>query len=216
MQISKWLWGWLEMRQQRRAPQTPLDYAARLSLRRLEERQVLSVSAAIVTGGVLDVQVTGTDTVTVSVDSANNRLVLHSADTNSDIYEDLSLFSSINITGDTNAVDATVQTVSFAGSEALDLTGSLSILVSAAGNGIEHVNFATDVDVQGSISIVAEDLSITSGGVIGEGITFDLNSDFAIASGASLTSTIDGISIFADNIDLQGTVSAIGQTVVIK
>jgi len=73
MQISTWLWNWLESRQQRRPPVTPLDHVARLSLRKLEERQVLSVSA-VFNAGVLDVSIDNTDSthsVTVSVDNGD-------------------------------------------------------------------------------------------------------------------------------------------------
>src|SRR4051794_30177213 len=78
MQISKWLWSWLEMRQQGRVPQTPLDYAAKLRLRRLEERQVLNVTAVFdATAGVLNVTADAGDTVTVTVDSTTHEVSIN-------------------------------------------------------------------------------------------------------------------------------------------
>ncbi|MBS0206523.1 MAG: hypothetical protein JSS49_26845, partial [Planctomycetes bacterium] len=85
MQISKWLWNWLESRRHRHPPQTPLDHAARLTLRKLEERQVLSVSA-VFSAGVLSVgidnsvasdpgHIDSTNNVTLSVDASGDVLV---------------------------------------------------------------------------------------------------------------------------------------------
>ncbi|MCX7410650.1 MAG: autotransporter-associated beta strand repeat-containing protein, partial [Planctomycetales bacterium] len=53
MNVSSWLWSWLDAPPPQ--PSTDLfDHSAKLSLRKLEDRQVLSVSAMFSGGGVLD------------------------------------------------------------------------------------------------------------------------------------------------------------------
>ena len=81
MQISTWLWNWLDSRRHRRSPETPLDHAARLTLRKLEERQVLSVTPTfIVPTGTLDIDVdgiAGDSNVTVTVDGATGDVLVN-------------------------------------------------------------------------------------------------------------------------------------------
>ena len=75
MNISAWLKDWLSARRATRPHLPRLDHAARLSLRKFEDRQVLSVSASFL-GGVLDVAIDGgTDSNPQHVDNTSNVLI---------------------------------------------------------------------------------------------------------------------------------------------
>src|SRR5690349_19340118 len=70
MPVFDWFRDWLESRRRKATPADPLAPFAHLSVRRLEDRRVLSATIAIDLGGnvTVDVTSTSTDTVTVSVD----------------------------------------------------------------------------------------------------------------------------------------------------
>ena len=69
MNVSSWLWNWLDA-----PPQQPssdfFDHAAKLSLRKLEDRQVLSVSA-VFSAGLLNIDLTGGDDVSLQAISGD-------------------------------------------------------------------------------------------------------------------------------------------------
>ena len=56
MNVYSRFWNWLKSHRTGPSPAVPFDHSARLSLRKLEDRQVLSVSAVLVG---LDVNFTG-------------------------------------------------------------------------------------------------------------------------------------------------------------
>ncbi|MEK6262706.1 MAG: hypothetical protein AABP62_29260, partial [Planctomycetota bacterium] len=66
MNVSSWLWDWLDIRRDVQPSQDPLDHAAKLSLRKLEDRQVLSVTS-VFTAGLLDIDLSSGDDITLQV-----------------------------------------------------------------------------------------------------------------------------------------------------
>ena len=85
MNVSSWFRNWRNARRADQSSSVALNHSARLSLRKLEDRQVLSVSASFL-GGVLDVAidsgtdsnpqtVDGTDDVLITVDAFNQVLI---------------------------------------------------------------------------------------------------------------------------------------------
>src|SRR5687768_9305020 len=75
MNVSSWLWSWLDARRAEPSDDA-IDHAARLSLRKLEDRQVLSVTPVFNVGtGLLDIDVDAGDNVTITVDGSGNVLI---------------------------------------------------------------------------------------------------------------------------------------------
>ncbi|HEY4261310.1 MAG TPA: DUF4129 domain-containing protein, partial [Schlesneria sp.] len=185
MQISNWLWSWLEMRQCRRAPQTPLDYAARLSLRKLEERQVLNVTAVFdATAGALTVTADANDHVTVSVDTTTHEVtvngntvtiedsqthlatsVLASEVHTVDVTATGNFDNVINLSGLTSA-DSTWGTVSVhvdagAGNDQI-IVGSVGDMTIDGGDGTDEIDVTSNIVLTGtdSIFLTAETINI--------------------------------------------------------
>ncbi len=157
MQVMATFWNWLDMRRQRQRALTPLDHAARLSVRKFEERQVLSVTAGVVQG-VVDVHVTDANqTVTLSTDGNGNLVVDGTIDgqANQHIVFDAGSFSSIHLTSDA----AANQSVLFDGSHAMDLSGSITV-----DSGFAHIAIDSDVEADGGIAMTADDISLLSSG----------------------------------------------------
>ena len=157
MQVMATFWNWLDMRRQRQRALTPLDHAARLSLRKFEERQVLSVTAGVVQG-VVDVHVTDANqTVTLSTDGNGNLVVDGTIDgqANQHIVFGAGSFSSIHLTSDA----AANQSVLFDGSHAMDLSGSITV-----DSGFAHIAIDSDVEADGGITMTADDISLLSSG----------------------------------------------------
>lgn len=157
MQVMATFWNWLDTRRQRQRAATPFDHAARLSLRRFEERQVLSVTAGVVQG-VLDVHVTDANqTVTLSTDGHGNLVVNGTLDgqSNQHLVLDAGSFSSIHVTSDA----AANQSVIFDGSHSMDLSGSITV-----DSGIAHIAIDSDVEADGGIDMTAGDIALLSSG----------------------------------------------------
>ncbi len=104
MNVSSWFRNWLKARRADQPAPIALNHSARLSLRKLEDRQVLSVSASFL-GGVLDVAIDGgTDSNPQPVDGSNNVSITVDAfnqvlingvlvDSNNDLFGVQSLFA---------------------------------------------------------------------------------------------------------------------------
>jgi hypothetical protein len=221
MQISNWLWSWLEMRQHSRAPQTPLDYAARLTLRKLEERQVLNVTAVFdATAGALSVTADANDHVTVSVDTTTHEVTVNG---NTVTIEDSVTHSATSVlAADIHTLNVTAtgtfdNVIDLSGLTSADPTwGSLSVHVDAGagndqitvgsvggmhidgGDGIDEIDVTSNITLTGNDSIFmsAETINIVGATIHTDlgGMTFD---GIAFLSSATLTSdqgslTFDG------------------------
>ncbi|MDB5341692.1 MAG: hypothetical protein JWP89_69 [Schlesneria sp.] len=163
MQISNWLWSWLEMRQHRRAPQSPLDYAARLTLRKLEERQVLNVTAVFdATAGALTVTADANDHVTVSVDTTTHEVTVNG---NTVTIEDSVTHSATSVlASDIHTLDVTAtgnfdNVIDFNGLTAADGTWDITI---DGGDGTDQIDVNSNIALTGtdSIFLSAETINI--------------------------------------------------------
>ena len=216
MDVSSWLWNWLDARRDAQPSQDPLDHAAKLSLRKLEDRQVLSVSVLpIGMDGVLDIHVTDVNqVVTVSVDSSGHVIVDGSldGDANQHLVFDATSFSSIHITADASAN----QSVVFDGTQALHLAGAITV-----DTGVEHVVVDSAIYVGEGITFTAGDISFSANGnltSLGAGITLTAATDMTFGDGASLHADHAIIGLFAQDtltISAHVTIHDAGGTVIV-
>ena len=182
MNISAWFRNWLNARRAGRPPLTRLNHAARLSLRKLEDRQVLSVSASIL-GGVLDVHVADANqVVTLSVDSGGHLVIDGSLDGHSNQHQvmDPGSFSSIHLTADA----AANQSVEFHGVHQLDLTGVLTV-----DTGVEHIIVDSEIHAGDSIHLSADDIVLSGASELTTGgaeLTLHASTDITLADGAAI------------------------------
>ena len=147
-------------------------FEARLELRKLEPRRVLSVSANL-NGDVLSIQLDAADDqVIVSIDDMSGELVLTDQDGNTvDIFDGTSNVSSLDL-GLFNRID--VADVGGAGNQQVTFTDDLSLAGSDAGIGgdpvisiltdaVESVQFIGNYTLAGDLSIDASTVTDTVG-----------------------------------------------------
>lgn len=180
MQISTWLWHWLDQRQRRPAPADPLANFAKLTVERLEDRRVLSATLASGVDPNVVVDITGNETVTVSVDGSNNLVITDTDGGTADIVIALADIDSLTFNGDGDA-----QAIIFGGANPIDLA-ALNITT-----GIEDVSFQQDV--------IADE-----GGVLIQALN-----DVTFSAGADLLVTAGDVSITAANDLLMDATSSI-------
>ncbi len=180
MQISTWLWHWLDQRQRRPAPADPLANFAKLTVERLEDRRVLSATLASGVDPNVVVEITGNETVTVSVDGSNNLVITDTDGGTADIVIALADIDSLTFNGDGDA-----QAIIFGGTNPIDLA-ALNITT-----GIEDVSFQQDV--------IADE-----GGVLIQALN-----NVTFSAGADLLVTAGDVSITAANDLLMDATSSI-------
>ena len=185
MNVSSWLWNWLDARRDAQPSQDPLDHAAKLSLRKLEDRQVLSVSS-VFSAGVLDVDLTATDDVAITVNASHEVLV-----------------NGVLVDSDNNSGN---------GTQTLLASQVTSIDIDAAGAFINEINLAgvttgEFTGLTGSITIDAGDGNDTIiGSAFGDTITGGAGND-SLQGGAG-----SDIYLFADGFGADTVVDLVGET----
>jgi len=155
LQVLATFWNWIDVRRERQLS-VSIDRSARLSLRKFEERQVLSVAAAVV-HGVLDIHVTDSNqTLNVSTDGSGHVVIDGTVNGTQDAHLvlDESSFSSIQITSDASAG----QIVSFEGTQPLQVSGSITVDA-----GFSQINVDTGIQAAG-INLAATDIAISASG----------------------------------------------------
>ena len=206
-------WNWLDVRRQRRRAETPLDCVAQLTLRKLEERQVLSVTAGVVQG-VLDIHVTDANQiVTLSSDGHGNLVVDGSINgqDNQHLILDGAEISSIHITSDAAANQAVV----FGGTQELNVSGHIAI-----DGGFAQILVDSDVEADGGINFTANQISIDgSGGLtsLDANIILVSSTDLSLNDGAFLLSSHHSIELYAQNtltIGSSAWISTVGGSVI--
>jgi len=208
MLLSSWLANWLKRRRRRRTANPPPRPLARLNVRRLEDRRVLSVTVTTNVAGDVTVSVAGNDTAQISFDGTN-LIVADSTDTV--VYNAaLSPTADLTING---ANDGFTQNVEFEGSVPIpvdSLTVSSSIenaLISVpivVDNGAVSITVADDVafDADGQVTNNVGGISIQAGAQADDTVT--------MASGAFLHATT-GVTVSAGgDITLQQVQSGTG------
>ncbi|MBI1346897.1 hypothetical protein GC163_11480 [bacterium] len=179
MPIAQWFQQWLSSRRVRSAPHDPLAPYAQLSVQRLEDRRVLSVSVTTPTMTDVVVDITGMDDVTISFDGVDT-LTIDSLDDGTDttIMFDPTMQSLI-INGD----NIDVQTVTLTGMDTLSLV-SLTIT-----DGVDDLDINTTVAASQNISIdVANTIDIgASGGLTTTTGSITLEAGMGITQNAAAT-----------------------------
>ena len=154
MNVYSRFWNWLQARHAGPIPQPSHPHAVKLSLRKLEDRQVLSVSAVLVG---LDVTFTGDDG-GVSADS-----LVFTIDVNGKLQHNL---------GGTNGFESDIDLDNqLAGDQTLAV-GDLASLNILLGDGADAVDFAGNFDFSsGGLHIVAESITAVGGSLTVHGLT---------------------------------------------
>ena len=226
MNVSSWLRNWLDARRAEQSDQA-LDHAARLSLRKLEDRQVLSVGGSVVT-----------DVVTFTGDGANDSLVIS---VDGDGYLQHNLYtdgsngyeSSIDLDNSTVGVQSLLvadisqlnvdlgggdDSVEFAGPTSFQFAGSVNIDASVESTTLNvditsssgQLEFEGAVTLSSTVMLSAVDTDVDGAGVeFGstlDGATFDLSISGGVLFVGSAT---DLGSLSADRFENSALVSAV-------
>ncbi len=164
MSIAKWFLGWLKSRMSEQRTAAP-DNSVRLFVRRLEDRQVLSVSAVLVG---TDVTFTGDD------GGASADSVIFTLDVDGHLAHNLG-----GINGFHSSIDLDN---TLAGDQVLTAADITQLTVNL-GAGNDSVNFANHFNFAvGSLSVTAESISATLGSLSVQGLAqFDAGSANNIA-----------------------------------
>ena len=154
MHVYSRFWSWLTNRQAGLGSQPPHPHSAKLSLRKLEDRQVLSVSAVLVG---LDVTFTGDDG-GVSADS-----LVFTIDANGNLQHNL---------GGTNGFQSDIDLDNQLAGEQTLAVSDLTSLNLFLGDDADAVEFAADFDFSsGSLHVVAESITAAGGSLSVHGLT---------------------------------------------
>ncbi len=189
MPLATWLWNWLEHRPRAAATADPLVKFARLTVERLEDRRVLSATLVSLANPNVVVNITGNDTVTVSVNSQNNLVITDTDNATPHIVLALSNINSLTFNG-----DGGTQSVVFGGTNPIDLA-ALNIT-----NGIENVSFQQDViaDEGGVLIHALQDVTFSAGADIlcsAGDVSITADNDFTMDGGSSITADAPGNSL---------------------
>ena len=148
MNVSSWLWNWLDAPSSQPPSLDAFDHAAKLSLRKLEDRQVLSVTS-IFAAGLLDIDVDAGDSVVISVDTtdASHEVLVNGAyvDIDNDNSNGIQALLANQVTSiDIDATGAFDNSINLAGvtvAEFTSLSGSITVDAGDGADGIVGSEF---------------------------------------------------------------------------
>lgn len=172
MNVYSRFWNWLQSHRTGQSPPVPFDHSAKLSLRKLEDRQVLSVSAVLAG---LDVTFTGddggasADTIVFSID--NNGLLTHNL-------------------GGTNGFNSNIDLDNtVAGDQTLSVADIANLNIQLGADN-DSVTFASDLNfASGNLLIEAESISTAGNSLTVNGLT-------TLDAGATNDINLDGANDF--------------------